>query len=246
MTLIDPRTSIIERRFSEIKNIIVVTSGKGGVGKSMISSTLALILSRSGKRVGLLDLDFTSPSTHVILGVNNLYPEEKNGIVPPLVHNIRYISIVYYAKDKATPFRGIDATNALIELLAITRWGPLDYLLLDLPPGIGDVTLDIIRLLGRARFLIITTPSLLAYETVKKLIGLLQNLHVPIIGVIENMHLETKESIKDKIEKEGVKFLGVVPYDEELDYSLGDVSRLLSTAFSHKLQIISEEALREK
>ncbi len=242
MTLIDPRTSIIEHRLADIKNIIVVTSGKGGVGKSMISSTLALLLSKSGNQVGLLDLDFTSPSAHVILGVENLYPKEKNGIVPPVTHGIKFMSIIYYSKEKATPLRGIDLTNALIELLAITQWGQMDYLLLDMPPGIGDVTLDVIRLVKKARFLIVATPSLLAYETVKKLIGLLQNLRVPIIGVIENMRLEPKRSIRDKIEKDNVTFLGEIPYDDQLEKAIGDVERLLLTEFSHKLERISEKA----
>ena len=122
----DPRISIIEERLKNIKHIIAVSSGKGGVGKSLVASMLAVILARKGFNVGLFDLDFTSPSTHLILGVEGLMPEEDKGVVPPLTNGIKYMSITYYSGENVSPLRGSDISNALIELLAITRWNSLD------------------------------------------------------------------------------------------------------------------------
>jgi len=117
----------------------------------MTSTWLSLNLNDRGFKTGLLDLDFTSPSTHVILGVKDFYPEEEYGIIPPLAHGIRYMSITHYSLDEPAPLRGVDVSNAIIELLAITRWEDLDYLIIDMPPGIGDATLDTIRLIPKVK-----------------------------------------------------------------------------------------------
>ncbi|MEM2930145.1 MAG: P-loop NTPase, partial [Thermoproteota archaeon] len=136
--MVDPRISIIDERMRRVRRIIAVSSGKGGVGKSLLASTLALNLARKGYRVGLFDLDFTSPSTHIILGLKEARPVEDRGVILPLIHGLRYMSIIYYSSGRATPLRGTDFSNALIELLSITNWGELDFLVLDMPPGIGD------------------------------------------------------------------------------------------------------------
>jgi ATP-binding protein involved in chromosome partitioning len=184
----DPRVAIIEERLKSIKRIIAVAAGKGGVGKSTVATGLALVLSEMGHRVGLLDLDFYGPSTHIILGVSeDVQPKEERGIVPPKVHGIEFMSLVYYTKENPAPLRGADLTNALTELLAITRWGELDFLIVDMPPGLGDTTLDAIRLLKNPNFLVVTTPSRVAAETVKKLVILLHELRLPILGILENM-----------------------------------------------------------
>ncbi len=237
----DPRTSIIEERLKDVSNIIPVSSGKGGVGKSLIASLMAVIQARKGYEVGLLDLDFTSPSTHVILNVGNVQPREEKGIVPPLVHNLKYMSIVYYSGEYASPLRGKDVSNALIELLAITRWDTLDLLLLDMPPGIGDATLDMIRLVKRIKFLIVTTPSRLAFETVRKLTSLLSELEIPIVGVIENMKMKESQFIQRQVECKGIRFLGEIPFDATLEEAIGTLDRLLETEFSRKLEEILED-----
>jgi len=231
----DPRIGIIKERLKGVNSIIAVSSGKGGVGKSLIASLLAVILARKGYKVGLFDLDFTSPSTHVILGVENVYPEEKYGIIPPQVHGLKYMSIVYYSGEYASPLRGADISNALIELLAITRWNTLDFLIIDMPPGISDATLDIIRLLKRTKFLIVTTPSQLAFETVRKLINLLSELKISIIGIIENMKMKESRFIQQQIEGRGITFLGEIPYDNMLEEAIGNVNKLLATQFGRKL-----------
>jgi len=188
--MVDPRTSIIEDRLRDIERIIAVSSGKGGVGKSLVASTLALILAEKGYKVGLFDLDFSSPSTHLILDIKGVQPKEERGIVPPNVHGLKYMSIVYYSGEYALPLRGADTSNALIELLSVTRWENLDFLVIDMPPGIGDATLDLLRFIRKIEFLIVTTPSQLAFETVRKLVSLLKELKIPIIGVVENMKME--------------------------------------------------------
>ena len=236
--MVDPRITVINEKLKDAKNIIAVSSGKGGVGKSLVASTLALILAKRGYKVGLFDLDFTSPSTHLILGVKDIMPEEEKGIIPPMVHGLKYMSITYFSSDYASPLRGEDVSNAIIELLAITRWGKLDFLIIDMPPGISDATLDLLRLVKGTKFLIITTSSRLAFETVKKLMDLLRELKIPIIGVIENMKMKGSRFIREQVENRGIAFLGEIPFDLQLEESLGDIDKLLGTVFAKKINEI--------
>ncbi|MCJ7763302.1 Mrp/NBP35 family ATP-binding protein [Candidatus Bathyarchaeota archaeon] len=242
--MVDPRTSMINERLKRISRIIAVSSGKGGVGKSLVATTLALTLARKGCKVGLFDLDFTSPSTHIILGAKDAQPKEEKGIVPPVVKGLEYMSLIYYCGDNAVPLRGADVSNALIELLAVTRWSQLDYLVIDMPPGIGDAVLDLIRLVKRVEFLIVTTPSRLAFETVKKQLSLLQELKMPIIGVVENMKMNSAQSIQRQTEKMGIAFLGEIPYDLKVEEAIGDETKLLGTALAQKVKEIATGRLR--
>ncbi|MDH7477574.1 MAG: Mrp/NBP35 family ATP-binding protein [Candidatus Bathyarchaeota archaeon] len=239
----DPRISIINERIKEIHNIIAVSSGKGGVGKSLVASTLALTLAKKGYSAGLFDLDFTSPSTHLILGIESVQPKEEKGLVPPEVYGLKYISIIYYSGEHASPFRGIDVSNVLIELLAITRWGKLDFLIVDMPPGIGDATLDLLRLIRNVKFLIVTTSSLLAFETVRKLVSLLKALRVPIIGVVENMKMNHSKAIQQKVQNLDVTFLGEIPFDTKIEESIGKTNKLLKTVFAEKIDEIASKIL---
>lgn len=236
--MLDPRLSIIENRLSNIERIIVISSGKGGVGKSIIASTLALILAREGFKVGLLDLDLTSPTTHVALGISaeGVQPTEDRGIVPPEVHGIKYMSLIFYLGDKAAPLRGNEISNALLEVLAITRWGRLDFLIIDMPPGIGDLMLDVLKYLKRAQFLIITSSSKMAFETVKKLLLLLRGLGIKIVGVIENMKLDDSTYIRHEVNALGEKFLGEIHFDENLEDAIGSVDKLLKTKFADEIR----------
>jgi len=237
----DPRTSIINERLKQADRIIAVSSGKGGVGKSLIATTLALALAKKGHKVGLFDLDFTSPSTHLILGIGNLQPTEEKGIVPPETHGISYMSIIYYTQNQTTPLRGEDTSNALIELLTITKWPKLDYLILDMPPGIGDATLDLIRLVKQIHFLIVTTPSQLAFETVRKLANLLKELNVSIVGIIENMKMGDPSTVQRQTRQLGLKYIGEIPYDTGVEEAIGDTNRLQDTVFAKKvLQIATK------
>ena len=227
--MVDPRTSIIGERLARTRRIIAVSSGKGGVGKSIIATALALSLAKEGCRVGLFDVDFTGPSTHIILGVpQSVQPEEDKGIIPAQYQGLKYMSLVYYASGQPTPLRGTDVSNALIELLAVTQWGELDFLIIDMPPGIGDAVLDLIRLVKRVEFLIITTPSMLAFEVVKKQVELLCELKMPIAGVVENMKRDDSNAIKAETEKLGLKYLGSVAFDQDVEASIGKPDKLLS------------------
>jgi ATP-binding protein involved in chromosome partitioning len=240
----DPRLEIIGDRLKGVRNILAVSSGKGGVGKSVVATTLALSLRDRGHRVGLFDLDFTSPSTHVILGTGDLFPEEEKGIIPPLAFGLRYMSITYYSLDKPAPLRGADVSDAIIELLAITRWEELDYLVVDMPPGIGDATLDILRLVEGIRFLVVTIPSRVAFETVRKLLTLLGRLEVPVVGVVENMVMSPTTDIARKVESLGQTYLGRIDFDPGLENALGDVGRLMETKFAEAASMIAEKVER--
>jgi ATP-binding protein involved in chromosome partitioning len=242
--LVDPRTSIIDERLKNVRNVIAVSGGKGGVGKSIVASTLALILVKSGGKVGLFDLDFTSPSTNLILGIQDAKPVEDKGILPPEIHDLRYMSIIYYSGDYAAPLRGADISNALIELLAITRWENLDYLILDMPPGISDATLDLIRLIKKIKFLIITTPSQLAFETVKKLGNLLTAQNIPIIGIIENMKTDNSQNIENQTRKLGLEYLGQIPFDSQIENVLGNPTKLLNTRIAQATKQITTRILK--
>jgi len=234
----DPRLSVINLRLSGIKRIIAVTGGKGGIGKSLTSSLLALTLSRMGYRVGLLDLDLSAPSTHVILGIDGVYPKEEYGIIPPEVHGISFMSIIYFTGNEPAPLRGEDITNAMLELLAITQWGSLDFLIVDMPPGIGDASMDVIRWLKRAEFLVMTTASKVALETVKKVLKMLEELHKPIIGVIENMKMRESSSVQEALHEFNVPLLGAINFEMALEDSIGDANELVESTVAARLKEI--------
>ena len=238
---IDPRISVINQRLAKIDRIIAVSSGKGGVGKSMVATALALSLAKEGCRVGLFDLDFTGPSTHIILGApSNLKPKEDRGIVPPTFEGLEYMSLVYYVGDNPAPLRGADVSNALIELLLITQWGTLNFLVIDMPPGIGDAVLDLVRLVERIEFLIITTPSLLAFEVVKKQVLLLCELKMPIIGVVENMKTDKANTVEADSLKLGLKYVGSIPFDSTVEDAIGYPEKILDTAIGKSMAQIKK------
>jgi ATP-binding protein involved in chromosome partitioning len=240
----DPRIHVIAQRLRNIHKIIAVSSGKGGVGKSLVASVLALTLARKGFKVGLFDLDFTSPSSHVILGIRNLQPKEDKGIIPPVVHGFKYMSIVYYSGEKASPLRGADISNALIELLAVTMWDELDYLVIDMPPGISDATLDLLRFVRKAEFLVVTTPSRLSFQTVNKFIDLLSEVKVPVLGVIENMKIKDSPYIEKQVVAKGLRFWGDIAYDTELEENIGNTEGVLKTEFGRTLKLLIDRNLQ--
>ena len=234
----EPRTSVIEKRLSQVKRIIAVASGKGGVGKSLVASSLALHLTKKGHRVGLLDLDLYGPSSHIILGANLTFPTEEKGIIPPLVNGISFMSIVYFTEEKPSPFRGVDISNIILELLAITQWGPLDFLIIDMPPGIGDETLDVIRYMKKCEFLVITTPSKVAMGAVRKLLTILTEIKKPVLGIIENMTMTDSSFIAEEVKKLHVKHLGKIHFDGTLEEAIGNVDTLRQTRVMKDLTTI--------
>ncbi len=240
----DPRLSVIEDRLSKIRRIIAVASGKGGVGKTLIASSLSLLLAKEDFKVGLLDLDFHGPSCDIVLGIRDVFPKEEKGIIPPKIYGISFMSIIYFAEDHPLPLRGKEISNAIIELLAITRWGELDFLIVDLPPGMGDEALDTIRLMRNNEFLIVTTPSILSLGVVTRLVRFLRKINANIIGIIENMRVEENDIIKKFAEENDIKYLGYIRYDRTVESALGNIDKLLKTIFINDLKNITKHLLK--
>ena len=174
---IDPREAAAERRLSEVRRILAVASSKGGVGKSLLSAVLALLLSRRGYRTGLLDLDFHSPSLHLILGRRGEVREER-GILPATVHGLRFLSVVHFSGERPLLLRKESISSSLLDLLSSTRWGELDHLVVDMPPGSGDELLELLRVAGRTEFLLVSTPSRLCRESVERMVRGLSLIHI--------------------------------------------------------------------
>ncbi|NJE62256.1 Mrp/NBP35 family ATP-binding protein [Thermococcus sp. 21S7] len=239
--IVDPRVKGIEGRLEKVKRIIPVVSGKGGVGKSLVSTTLALVLAEKGYKVGLLDLDFHGASDHVILGFEpKEFPEEEYGVIPPTVHGIKFMSIVYYSEDKPTPMRGMEVSDALIELLTITRWDDLDYLIIDMPPGLGDQFLDVMRFLKKGEFIVVATPSKLAINVVRKLIEVLREREYRILGIVENLKLDEEKDIEELAKRFGVPYLTGIPMYRDLEDKIGKPDELLRTAFAERIREVAE------
>lgn len=235
---IDPRAVVVADRLEGVSRVIGVTGSKGGIGKSVVASTLALALADNGTRVGLFDLDFTSPSDHVVLGVDLSFPEEEFGIDPHRVHGIDMMSVAFFSGDAVLPLRGEAATNALLELLAITRWGELDVLILDMPPGLGDTSLDVIHLLPRLEFLLVGNGSRVVIESVRRALQLFAELQVPMVGLLENMHRGDGQAVAGLAAEFDVPFLGSIPYDAGLENALGDAAALRGTSLYALLESV--------
>lgn len=241
--MIDPRPRVIEKRLEQVARILSISGGKGGIGKSSVACMLALCLSNKGYKAGLLDLDFSGPSDHILLGTNGVHPQELNGIVPPEVHGIRFMSLTYFTGSNPSPFRGSDISHALIEFLAITQWGNLDFLVIDMPPGLGDTILDVVRLIKRIEFVAVTTGSRLAREALKKELSILKELRVPVAGVIENMKRDVGSQAEKQITFSGVPFLGSIGFDDGFEEAVGDPDQLRRTGFARQLESILDKDL---
>lgn len=179
----------------EVKNIIAVSSGKGGVGKSTVAANLAIALARLGYKVGLLDTDIFGPSMPKMFGVETErpYAVEKNGrqLIEPLEkYGVKLLSIGFFVNpDTATLWRGSMASNALKQLIADADWGELDYFILDTPPGTSDIHLTLLQTLAITGAVIVSTPQAVALADARKGIDMYRNekVNVPILGLVENM-----------------------------------------------------------
>ena len=179
----------------QVKNIIAVSSGKGGVGKSTVSANLAIALARLGYKVGLLDTDIFGPSMPKMFGVEDVRPYgvEKDGrqlIEPVEKYGVRLLSIGFFVNpDTATLWRGGMATSALKQLIADADWGELDYFILDTPPGTSDIHLTLMQTLSITGAVIVSTPQSVALADARKGIDMYRNdkVNIPILGLVENM-----------------------------------------------------------
>jgi len=175
---------------AQVRDVICVGSGKGGVGKSSVTANLAMALAGEGKLVGVLDADVWGYSIPRMFGVRNDRPKvsEQRKIIPPVAHGIKVMSIGFFLdEDAAVVWRGPMLHKALTQFLEDVDWGELDYLLVDLPPGTGDVSMTIAQLLPQARFLIVTTPQPTAQKVARRSAEMAGKVNLEIAGVIENM-----------------------------------------------------------
>ncbi len=227
--MIDPRPVVIRKRTAGIRQIIAVTGGKGGIGKSTVAALLALMLAKSGKKAALLDLDLTGPCGHLFLGGTGPFPEEKHGLVPPEIAGVRFMSVAHFTGERPVPLRGEEITGAILEILTITQWPEVDTLVVDMPPGLGDATLDILRYMPQAEFLVVATPSRVVVQTVRRTVDMLRSAGAKVLGVLENMAGEDGGAVRTMAEETGVTYLGSIPQDEALEAAIGDPQRLLET-----------------
>ncbi len=175
---------------SGIRNIVAVGSGKGGVGKSSVAANLAASLAMEGSSVGLMDADVYGPNQPQMFGVESfeLTADGENKITPPLAHGVKVMSMGFLM-DPDTPviWRGPMLHGAVTQFLNDVRWGELDYLVVDLPPGTGDVQLSLCQTVPLTGAVIVTTPQTIALSDVRKAVGMFKKLNVPVLGVVENM-----------------------------------------------------------
>ncbi|HET9955038.1 MAG TPA: Mrp/NBP35 family ATP-binding protein [Polyangiaceae bacterium] len=172
----------------EVKNIILVMSGKGGVGKSTVATNLSLALQATGKSVGLLDADIYGPSIPTMLGIAGRPMSNGEKIEPLERYGLKLMSIGFMLDDpkSAVVWRGPMLHGALLQFLKDVAWGPLDFLLLDLPPGTGDVALTLSQKVRASGAVVVTTPQEVALQDVYKSVSMCQKVGIPILGVVEN------------------------------------------------------------
>ncbi|OAB81872.1 ATPase [Wolbachia endosymbiont of Laodelphax striatellus] len=211
-----------------VKNIIVVASGKGGVGKSTVALNLALSLAKLKHKVALVDADIYGPSIPKMLGTEKLKPEIQNGKATPIENYGLYtISIGYFIDQGcAAIWRGPMITKALYNLLMGTRWSDIEYLIIDTPPGTGDVHLSLMENFSLTGAIIVSTPQEVALIDARKIYDMFKKLSVPIIGIVENMsyfvqdsskiYIFGKDGTKKMSEELEIKLLGRIPLDSQI------------------------------
>jgi ATP-binding protein involved in chromosome partitioning len=210
-----------------VKNIIAIASGKGGVGKSTTAANLALALAAEGARVGVLDADIYGPSQPMMLGIDKRPESEDGQTMEPLEnHGVQVMSIGFLVnQDEAMIWRGPMATQALEQLLRQTNWDALDYLIVDMPPGTGDIQLTLSQRVPMTGAVIVTTPQDIALIDARKAVTMFEKVGVPILGVVENMavhicsncghaeHIFGEGGGKRYAEEKGIPYLGALPLD---------------------------------
>jgi ATP-binding protein involved in chromosome partitioning len=213
-----------------VKNIVAVASGKGGVGKSTTAANLALALAAEGARVGVLDADIYGPSQPMMLGIDGR-PESADGktMDPMENHGIQVMSIGFLInQDEAMIWRGPMATQALEQLLRQTNWDDLDYLIVDMPPGTGDIQLTLSQRVPMTGAVIVTTPQDIALIDARKAVTMFEKVGVPILGIVENMavhvcsncghaeHIFGEGGGKRYAQERGIDYLGALPLDMKI------------------------------
>ena len=247
---IEIEIKVVEEKaaLSKVKHIIAVASGKGGVGKSTVAANLAIALARANQRVGLIDADIYGPSVPMMFGTENERPAafEKDGktvMVPIEKYGLKLLSIGYFVDpERPLIWRGPMATSALNQLLNETLWGELDWMVVDMPPGTGDIQLTLAQQYNVSGAVIVTTPQKVAFADVLRAAMMFREeaLQIPIYGLVENMAYFTPSDMPDKkyyifgketgrqfADRLGVPFLGQIPITEKIAES-GDAGTPLA------------------
>ncbi|WP_444647804.1 Mrp/NBP35 family ATP-binding protein [Flavobacterium columnare] len=248
-----------------ISNIIAVASGKGGVGKSTVTANLAVTLGKMGFKVGVLDADIYGPSMPIMFDVENAKPisveiEGKSKMKPIESYEIKLLSIGFFtAPSQAVIWRGPMAAKALNQMVFDAAWGELDFLLIDLPPGTGDIHLSIMQSLPITGAVVVSTPQAVALADAKKGVSMFlsESINVPVLGIIENMayftpeelpnnkyHIFGKEGAKNLAEDLQVPFLGEVPIVQSIREA-GDYGRPAALQTGSPLEKVFEEIARK-
>lgn len=250
----------IKERLEQIKNKIIVMSGKGGVGKSSIAAHLSVILAKRGKKVGIMDVDLHGPSIFRLLGIKGgVQPSSVSGKVTPIkvMHNLHAISIEALMgddKDAAMIWRGPIKIGVIRQFISDIEWSDLDYLIIDSPPGTGDEPITVAQTVSDARVIIVTTPQEISLADVRKSINFCRKMNMEIMGLVENMsglmcpHCgKSIDLFKTKggqltAKKEGLRFLASLPIEPEVvkrgdagDLSYLDEERLQFTIEFNRL-----------
>ena len=251
-----------------VKNVIAVASGKGGVGKSTVTSNLAIALAQAGFKVGLLDADIFGPSVPIMFGVEDARPvlSEKSTagldlIAPIERYGVKMLSIGFFVDpDKAVVWRGAMATNAIKQLVTEADWGELDYLLIDMPPGTSDIHISLVGLVKLTGAIVVSTPQKVALADARKGISMFtgKQVNVPILGLVENMAWFTPEEHPDEryyifgkeggvrlAEELGVKLLAQIPLVASIreDADAGTPIALKDNAASHAFLHLAHEVI---
>ena len=213
---------------SNVKKVIGIVSGKGGVGKSLVTGMLAVSMSKNNKKVGILDADITGPSIPKMFGIHEKAIADETGIIPLLTRNqMKVMSVNLLLEDEEAPviWRGPVLANAVKQFWSDVNWGELDYLFIDMPPGTGDVPLTVFQSIPLDGIVIVTSPQDLVSMIVKKAYYMAMQMNIPVLGMIENMSYVTcpdcgkeinlfGESNLDEIAAEtGLEILGRIPID---------------------------------
>jgi ATP-binding protein involved in chromosome partitioning len=260
-----PTNEIKGKPIAGIQNIIAVASGKGGVGKSTVTANLAITLAKMGFKVGVLDADIYGPSIPIMFDVTSERPlsvniDGKSKMKPVENYGVKVLSIGFFTKpDQAVIWRGPMASKALNQMIFDAAWGELDFLLLDLPPGTGDIHLSIMQALPITGAVVVSTPQNVALADAKKGVAMFQqdSINVPVLGIIENMAYFTpdelpenkyyifgKEGAKHLAEDLNVPFLGELPLVQSIREA-GDMGRPAALQTATPVEVAFEEITRE-
>jgi ATP-binding protein involved in chromosome partitioning len=244
-----------------IQNIIAIASGKGGVGKSTITSNMAVSLQKMGFKVGILDADVYGPSTHLMFDVANARPlsieiDGRSKMQPIESYGVKILSLGFFTDaNQAVIWRGAMASKALNQMIFDAHWGDLDFLLIDLPPGTGDIHLSIVQSIPVTGAVIVSTPQNIALADAKKGVAMFkqENINVPVLGIVENMSYFTpaelpnnkyyifgKDGAKNLAEDIGAPFLGEVPLVQSIREA-GDVGHPVALQTNTPLEIAFSE-----